>query len=149
MFYCRIPYTLRLQGKHPTRPSLCFRDWWKANLACMLGRCFCLRQRCPPDTRTPAVGVNKQNLFALHSKPDAEIQCGSWFARTSFLIIYCNYLAAHFVTSLFFYRYITRLCISVCKEGKGIKKDREILICNKEITVYVYDFSSSPCGHFA
>ena len=25
-------------------------------LACRLGRCFCLRQRCPPDTRTAMTG---------------------------------------------------------------------------------------------
>ena len=35
---------------------------------------------------------------------------------------------------------------SSARRKNGIKKDRKIFICNKEITVYIYDFSSSPGG---
>ena len=31
-------------------------------LGCRLGRCFCLRQRCPPDTRTPPRPPRKQSV---------------------------------------------------------------------------------------
>ena len=33
-------------------------------LGCRLGRCFCLRQRCPPDTRTPSIIANCTLLIA-------------------------------------------------------------------------------------
>ena len=38
-----------------------------AGLACRLGRCFCLRQRCPPDTRTPRHLVTAIQII-FHSK---------------------------------------------------------------------------------
>ena len=48
-----------------------------------------------------------------------------------------------------FYRCLIRLCIRLQGGKIGIKKDRKIFICNKEITVYIYDFSSSPGGEAA
>ena len=39
-------------------------------LTCRLGRCFCLRQRCPPDTRTPrhAPRAERLSLFTQSKK---------------------------------------------------------------------------------
>ena len=34
-------------------------------LGCRLGRCFCLRQRCPPDTRTPSETSPISRAYAL------------------------------------------------------------------------------------
>ena len=38
-----------------TKHSLCVptKTLVRAGLACRLGQCFCLRQRSPPETRTP------------------------------------------------------------------------------------------------
>ena len=81
-----------------------------------------------------------------HFKTDAEVQCSSWFVRTSFLIFDCNYLAVHFVNLLCFSA-AKYTAMYGYKEKNGHKKRRKIFICNKEITVKICDLifdSSSP-----
>ena len=66
--------------------------------------------------------------------------------RERFLIFDCNYLAVHFVNLLCFSA-AKYTAMYGYKEKTGIKKDRKILICNKEITVKICDLvfdSSSP-----
>lgn len=70
-----------------------------------------------------------ENAFALYFDFRLQLLCSSL----------CNLL-------ILFYRDSTRLCIYLQRGKIGIKKDRKIFICNKEITVNIYDVCSGLGG---
>ena len=51
-------------------------------LGCRLGRCFCLRQRCPPDTRTPPRPPRSDLMVGERKKASADL-CAEVFVYHS------------------------------------------------------------------